>query len=130
MFIDSVIWIALKYNHYQSHIKATTLKEKTLSSKIIYITDYIVIETYNFLLRKVSSEIAKETLNVFLNSPKINILCNNKVSLEATKRILDIYPHLSFTDANIIWHCHLLDDNEIMSFDEGFDLVATIIRIS
>ncbi len=129
MFIDSVVWIALASKKDQWHKDALKLKNQVLKLDKIYVTDLIINETYNFLLRKVSFSAASDTLVMFLESPKITILFNNFLTLSNTKNILMKHTHLSLTDANIVWFSENLNKKEVMSFDKGFDSVQTISRI-
>lgn len=129
MFIDSVVWIALASKKDQWHKDALKLKNQILNLNKIYITDLIINETYNFLLRKVSYSAAADTFVMFLESPKITILFNNFLTLSNTKKILMQHTQLSLTDANIVWFSENLNINEVLSFDKGFDSVQTITRI-
>jgi len=129
MLIDSVIWIALASKKDHWHKDAHKLKNQILKLDKIYVTDLIINETYNFLLRKVSFSAASDTLVMFLESPKITILFNNFLTLSNTKTILMKHTHLSLTDANIAWFSENLNLKEVMSFDKGFDSVQTITRI-
>jgi len=129
MFIDSVVWIALAAKKDQWHDEALKFKNQILELNKIYITDLIINETYNFLLRKVSFSAASDTLVMFLESPQITILFNNFLSLSNTKKILIRHTHLSLTDANIVWFSENLNIKEVMSFDKGFDSVQTISRV-
>ncbi len=129
MFIDSVVWIALASKKDQWHKDALKLKNQILKLNKIYVTDLIINETYNFLLRKVSFSAASDTLVMFLESPKITIMFNNFLTLSNTKNILMKHTHLSLTDANIVWFSENLNKKEVMSFDKGFDSVQTISRI-
>ena len=92
MIVDSVIWIALKYkkDKYHNHavIKFNDIRK---SNSKISVTDYIILETYAFLLRKVSYEIAVDTLEMFLNSPTIEIIYNSKQTFLATSAICQKY---------------------------------------
>ncbi|MFX1424797.1 MAG: hypothetical protein ACFFB2_20960, partial [Promethearchaeota archaeon] len=81
MFIDSVVWIALKYKRDQWHQEAVKLKNRILILEKIHVTDFIIVETYNFLSRKVSWMAAQETLGMFLESQKVVILYNNFLTL-------------------------------------------------
>ena len=129
MLIDSVVWIALASKKDQWHKNAQKLKNQVLTLEKIYITDLIINETYNFLLRRVSFSAALDTLVMFLESPKITILFNNFLTLSNTKKILMKHTHLSLTDANIAWFSENLNIKEVMSFDNGFDNIQTITRI-
>jgi len=116
MLIDSVVWIALASKKDQWHKNAQKLKNQVLTLEKIYVTDLIINETYNFLLRKVSFSAALDTLVMFLESPKITILFNNFLTLSNTKTILMKHTHLSLTDANIAWFSENLNLKEVMSF--------------
>jgi len=129
MFIDSVVWIALASKKDQWHKNALKLKNQILKLDKIYVTDLIINETYNFLLRKVSFSAASDTLAMFLESPKITIMFNNFLTLSNTRNILMKHTHLSLTDANIVWFSENFNKKEVMSFDKGFDSVQTISRI-
>ncbi len=130
MFIDSVVWIALKYKKDQWHKEATHLKNRIVRLEKILVTDFVIVETYNFLLRKISLTAAQETLVMFLESQKVVILYNNFLTLSNSKKILEKHNHLSLTDANIVWFSKNLNIEEIISFDKGFDSVSGIERIS
>lgn len=67
MFIDSVVWIGAKLKRDQWHSQSISIINKFLNKEIniVYITDYIVLESVNFLLRKAGFEVALETLNLF-----------------------------------------------------------------
>lgn len=129
MLIDSVVWIALASKKDQWHKNAQKLKDQVLKLDKIYVTDLIINETYNFLLRKVSFSAALDTLVMFLESPKITILFNNFLTLSNTKTILMKHTHLSLTDANIAWFSENLNIKEVMSFDTGFDTINALTRV-
>jgi len=68
MFIDSVVWVGAKLKRDKWHDRSTVIINKFLNKeiKIAYITDYIVLETVNFLLRKAGFDVAFETLDLFV----------------------------------------------------------------
>ncbi len=129
MFIDSVIWIAYKNKNDSWHEKAGNLLPTILStSERAYVTDYIILETVNHLLRKTSFETAKETLEMFLRSPRITTLYNDENTFRQTQDLFDRYSGLSITDANIVLHMLRLRESTLFSFDSGFDGVRQISR--
>ncbi len=129
MFIDSVIWIAYKNKNDSWHEKAARLLPTILSTRErAYITDYIILETVNHLLRKTSFETAKETLEMFLRSPRITTLYNDENTFRQTQDLFDRYSGLSITDANIVLHMLRLRESTLFSFDSGFDGVRQISR--
>ena len=103
MIVDTVVWIAIKYKRDKYHAKARKTFPELIKTKKIVVTDYIVIETYAFLLRKVSSKIALETLDMFMSSNQIQIITNDSTTFENTYHIIKQYESLSFTDSNIVY---------------------------
>lgn len=129
MFIDSVIWIAYKNTRDTWHEKAKTLLPKVLATaERVYVTDYVVLETVNHLLRKTSFQTARETLEMFLSSSRLTLIVNNENTLRATQDFFYEFPGLSITDANIVLHMKKLQEKTLFSFDKGFDQVRGILR--
>lgn len=130
MFIDSVIWIGAKLERDQWHGKSKIIIQEFLNRKIktAYVTDYIVLESVNFLLRKAGFNTALETLNLFRNHERIRILNVNGKLFDETCKIFSTYPGLSFTDASIVAAMHSLGINVLYSFDEGFNKINWIER--
>lgn len=54
MFIDSVVWIGAKLERDQWHADSKSILQKFLNQEIktAYVTDYVVLESVNFILRK------------------------------------------------------------------------------
>lgn len=127
-FLDSVYWIAIKHQKDKWHQKAVALRSYVITIDRIYITEGILIETGNFLLRKENSTIAQQVLNDLLSSSKITLLENNQISRKGTLKIMKKYAQLSFTDANIVWHMRNSKVLEVLSFDSGFDGIPDIFR--
>lgn len=125
--MDSVMWIAYKNRRDAWHEKAKVLLPKILEQKkLIFITDYIVLEVVNFLLRKIDHKTSLETLEMFLRTEKIKILYNDAVSFLATKNVMEKYQGLSFTDANIIVNMKENNLKELCTLDKGFEIVKDI----
>ena len=129
MIVDTVVWIAIKYKRDKYHAKARKTFPELIKTKKIVVTDYIVIETYAFLLRKVSSKIALETLDMFMSSNQIQIITNDSTTFENTYHIIKQYESLSFTDSNIVYLMRENKINEVYSYDKGFDGITGITRV-
>lgn len=94
----------------------------------VYITDYILLETINFLLRKEKFGTTILALKLFLQHEKIEIVFVDELIFEDIKNIFEKYKDLSLTDCSII---ALMKEREIkylFSFDSGFDKVKEVIR--
>lgn len=129
MIIDTSVWIGLKHSRDRWHLQSKDLVPKILELERFYITDYILAETYNYLLRKVSSDVAMEVFKELISNSRCEILFNSEISLNGAREILEQYPRLSYTDANMVWHCRNLGRMEIMSFDQGFDGIKDVVRV-
>ncbi len=129
MIVDTVVWIALKYQRDKYHRQARKLFPELIKTKKLFVSDYIIIETYAFLLRKVSSEVAIETLEMFKNSNQIQIINNDFSTFENTYQILKKYKSLSYTDANIVYLMRKNKINEVYSYNDGFDGINGITRV-
>ena len=127
VMVDSVVWIAYKNKRDTWHNTAMTLLPNILKQeKFVYITDYIVLEVVNFLLRKIDHKTATETFDMFLKADKIKILHNDAVSFMATRNIMKKYHGLSFTDANIIVNMKENNLKDLCTLDKGFRVVEDI----
>ncbi len=127
IIIDSVVWIAYKNKRDTWHEKAVSLLTKILEQdKIVYVTDYIVLEVINYLNRKTSHKTALETLEMFIKTDRIIILYNDPVTFLATKNVMKKYTNLSFSDANIIVNMIENDINQLCSLDQGFKGIESI----
>lgn len=129
MFIDSGIWIALKYQKDKYHEQAKKLIPVLNKNKRNMITDYIILEVYAFLLRKANYQVAAETLEMFLRSKTIRIIYNSKNDFLESNKLAQRYSELSLADSNIVYHMRKSKSNRIMSFDPNFDGIGIISRL-
>lgn len=60
------MWIGAKLKNDQWHQKSVEIINKFINKEIksVYITDYIVLEAVNFILRKGGFDAAQETLKI------------------------------------------------------------------
>jgi len=128
MFIDSVVWIGAKLKKDQWHDKSVPIINKFLNKEIntVYVTDYIVLESLNFLLRKAGFEVALETLNLFKIHERIKIINIDTKLFERTCEIFTEYQGLSITDASIIAAMEKVGVKTLCSFDRGFDKIKWV----
>ena len=131
MFIDSVVWIGAKLKRDQWHDKSVPIINKFLNREIniVYVTDYIVLESVNFLLRKAGFEVALETLNLFNIHERIKIINVDVGLFERSCEIFVKYLGLSITDASIVAAMEKVDVKKLYSFDGGFDKIRWVERL-
>ena len=131
MFVDSVVWIGAKLKRDQWHDESIPIINKFLNKEIniVYVTDYIVLESVNFLLRKAGFEVASETLNLFRIHERIKIINVDGGLFERSCEIFTKYSGLSITDASIIAAMEKVGTKKLYSFDGGFDKIKWVERM-
>ena len=131
MFIDSVVWIGAKLKRDQWHDQSVSVINQFLNKEIniVYVTDYIVLESVNFLLRKAGFETALETLNLFMVHERVKIINVDEQMFKRASEIFTSFPGLSLTDASIVATMEKLGIRKLYSFDGGFDRIGWIERL-
>jgi predicted nucleic acid-binding protein len=131
MFIDSVVWIGAKLKRDQWHSQSVSIINKFLNKEIniVYVTDYIVMESVNFLLRKAGFETAFETLHLFLVHERVKIINVDEQMFKRASEIFMSFSGLSLTDASIVATMEKFGIRKLYSFDGGFDRIEWIERL-
>jgi len=125
MVIDSVVWIGAKLKRDEFITKFLN-KEITIA----HVTDYVVLETVNYLLRKAGFEVALETLNLFRIHERIKVINVDDRLYDRTCEIFMDYPGLPITDASIVAAMEKVGVKELYSFDGGFDELEWVERLA
>lgn len=128
--IDSLVWIGAfsERDQYREISKSIFDYNSKGNIKKIYLTDYVLLETINFLLRKEEFNTASFVLNLFLQSERIEIVYVDELMLQDIKNLFEKYRDLSLTDCSIIALMKEKGIKYLFSFDSGFDKVKGIIR--
>lgn len=131
VFIDSVVWIGAKLKNDQWHKQSVKIFNKFISKEIktAYVTDYVILESVNFILRKGGFDAAFETLKLFENHERIEIINVDEMIFASASAIFEKYPGLSITDASIVAAMQELEIVHIYTFDKGFDMIDWMVRL-
>lgn len=131
LFIDSVVWIGAKLKNDQWHQRSVKIINKFVNREIktAYVTDHIVLETVNFILKKGGFSAALETLRIFENHERIELINVDEITFARASSIFEKFPGLSITDASIVAAMEELEVEQIYSFDKGFDTIDWIVRL-
>jgi len=132
MFIDSVVLIGAKLKRDKWHDKSIVILTKFLNKEITiaHVTEYVVLETVNYLLRKAGFEVALETLNLFRIHERIKVINVDERLYTRTCEIFMHYPGLSLTDASIVAAMEKVGVKALYSFDGGFDELDWVERLA
>lgn len=127
--IDTSVWIGAFRKKDQWHDQAKPIIEAFAKGEIsrVYITDYIVLETVNFLLRKTDIQTTVNVLKMFRHHNRIEIISVDADLFEKSCDLVEKY-EISLGDASMIAMMKNLDLNVIYSFDSGIDRLPGVIR--
>lgn len=127
--VDSGIWIASKIEGSENK-KATSILEAFSNSNInkIYITNYILLESVNFLLRKKHFDVALEIYDYLTKTDRINIIHIDENMSIRIRELFEKYKTFSITDCSMIVLAEDYNIKYLFSFDSDFDKVRSIIR--
>ena len=127
--IDSCVWIACMSKRDANYETARRIINKVFgdSALTVCVTDYVVLETVNFLLRKTGPDLAFKTLDMFEKHDRIDTFFMDPERFKETSGIAGKYK-TSLTDASLITLMKSTGIRTIYSFDSGFDKVKGVER--
>jgi len=127
---DAGIWIAAKSSKDQYRKLALPLLDSFSKKEIgnIHITDYVINESVNFLLKKERFEVAFDLLQYVLSTDRVKIRYVDEIMLNRIKELFEKYKDLSVTDCSLLALSEELKIKEIFSFDDDFDKVNGLER--
>ncbi len=95
------------------------------------VTDFVLAETLNYLVKKAGSSTARDGLKRILASPGLVFgRISDAAFFEARDSILMTFDGLSFVDSLIVAHMRETSSRVLYSFDEGFDQVRGVRRVA
>ena len=127
--IDSCVWIAYASVKDEYHDNAVDIVEGFLenTSENFYLTDYVVLEVTNFLLRKTNPKTAFGMLELLMEHERIRTEYMNE---ESFREVSGLAKRLStsLTDASLVSLMKNKGIKTIYSFDSGFDRIKGLER--
>lgn len=128
--IDSTVWIALMHKDDKYNEKAERIVRGWENNKIFeaHITDYILLETADFLLRKASFETALDAIKMLTESKRIKVRYVDELMQARIMELFQKYRELSLADCSLIALGEEEDIKELYSFDSAFDRVKHATR--
>ncbi len=127
--IDSGIWIASKIEGPENKKAESILKAfLNLDIQKIYVTDYILLESVNFLLRKKHFDIALEIYDYLTKTDRINIVYVDENMSLRIRELFEKYKTLSVTDCSMIVLAEDYNIKNLFSFDSDFEKIRGLTR--
>ncbi len=130
VLLDSNILIGLWHHTDQYREKSIQIIKNLSDEKIkkIYLTNYVVVEVVNFLLKKVSFEQVAEALRYLLTTEKIEITYVDKFLEKKMLVYFHRYKCFSWTDCSLLTIAQEKGISCLYSFDKDFDIVKELER--
>lgn len=128
--IDSGVWIALKHNDDQYNEKAEEIARAWQNNAIkeAYITNYILLETANFLLKKTTFEVTLDAIKMLTESARIKVRYVDEFMHIRIIQLFQKYKEMSLADCSLLALAEEEGISHIFSFDSAFDRVNGISR--
>lgn len=126
-----MVWIGAKLKNDQWHKESAKIIDRFIKKEIkkATVTDHIILESVNFILRKGGFEAALETLEIFENHERIEVINVDEINFARASSIFRKYPGLSITDASTVAVMQEFKIKYIYTFDKGFDKIKGIVRL-
>lgn len=130
--VDANVLIAARLSRDQNHDRASTLTQAfdngTLPTAIV-LRD-VLAEVINYLQARAGHDVATETLDAIIESSGFSLTQTAKSDFDTGRSLFRRYEPLSLTDAIIVAAMRRTQIEYLYSFDDGFDSVDHITRLT
>src|SRR3989344_4106845 len=116
---DSNIFIGAIHSKDTNNKRAVEILKdfENQNHQTVYITNYVVLEVLNFLLKKIPFPEALGTYNYLTETSRIKVLYVDQFMNQTIKELFKKYKSLSLTDCSLIVLSQMHDIKTIHSFD-------------
>jgi hypothetical protein len=131
VFIDTGVWIAAiakRDSHYQDAKKIIEWIDQQSQYRIV-VTNLILAEVANFLMKKKYLQYARALVDLFNDNVKIDLYYDDETISRLAIDLFKRSDRLSYVDANSVVFCRQLNCDYLISFDSDFDGIEKITRI-
>ena len=130
--VDANVLIAARLARDQNHDRGeaitTAIDQGQLPTGIV-LSD-VLEEVINYLQARGGHDIAADTLDALIESSGFELTQTSKADFEAGRSVFRRYDSLSLTDAIIVAAMQRAEIEYLYSFDDGFDSVDEITRLT
>lgn len=130
--VDANVLIAARLSRDQNHDRASEITAgiDTGALPTAYVLSDVLEEVLNYLQARATHVVAIETLDAILESSGFELLHTSKSDFDAARSLFRMYESLSLTDSLIVAAMQRLDVDYLYSFDDGFDAVSELTRLT
>jgi predicted nucleic acid-binding protein len=130
--VDANVLIAARLSRDQNHERGAAISEAIDQGQLptAYVLSDVLEEVINYLQARGGHDVATETLDALIESSGFSLKQTPKSDFDAGRSVFRQYESLSLTDAVIVAAMQREDIEYLYSFDDGFDSVPDITRIT
>ena len=130
--IDANVLIAARLSRDQNHERGEAISQAIDQGSLptAYVLSDVLEEVINYLQARAGHDIAIETLDAVIESNGFSLRHTTKSDFDTGRSLFRRYESLSLTDAVIVGMMQREDIEYLYSFDDGFDSVSRITRLT
>lgn len=130
--VDANILIAARLSRDQNHERGVAISDGIDQGALptAYVLSDVIQEVINYLQARGGHDIAIETLDALIESSGFSLKQTPKSDFDAGRSVFRRYASLSLTDAVIVAAMQREGIEYLYSFDDGFDSVSGITRLT
>ncbi|MDS0260190.1 PIN domain-containing protein [Haloarcula sp. S1CR25-12] len=130
--VDANVVISARLARDQNHDRGAAITAAIDQGRLptAYVLSDVLEEVCNYLQARAGHDVATETLDALLESSGFELRQTPKADFGAGRSVFRRYDSLSLTDAVIVAAMQRQDVEYLYSFDDGFDSVPDITRLT
>jgi len=130
--VDANVLIAARLSRDQNHERGTAIVDAIDQGELptAYVLSDVLEEVINYLQARAGHDVATETLDAIVESSGFSLTHTSKTDFTAGRSVFRRYESLSLTDAVIVATMQREEIEHLYSFDDGFDSVPDITRLT
>jgi predicted nucleic acid-binding protein len=132
LVIDANVLIAARLSRDQNHERGNTITQAIDHGTLptAYVLSDVLEEVINYLQARAGHDVATETLDAVIESSGFSLKQTTKSDFDTGRSLFRRYESLSLTDAVIVATMNRKEIDYLYSFDDGFDSVPGITRLT
>lgn len=130
--IDANVLIAARLSRDQNHDRGLAIAQGIDKGRLptAYLLSDVLEEVINYLQARSTHPVATETLDGLIESSGYELTYTPKTDFDTGRALFRQYESLSLTDTIIVAAMQRSEVEYLYSFDDGFDSVSEITRLS
>ena len=130
--VDANVLIAARLSRDQNHERGDAVTNAIDQGEVptAYVLSDVLEEIINYLQARAGHDVATETLDAILESSGFTLRQTSKSDFDTARSLFRRYESLSLTDAIIVAMMQREGIEYLYSFDDGFDSVSQITRLT